>query len=389
MRSSASLWRLLTRILRSEVANGRPQVLAALTEGGEMSSVAYVLARYPVDSQTFVHAEMVALGRLGVDIRVFTHQRGEGDVRFGDGPDGAPLPIEHVGLFAGGTPDPVAVAKMHGIDHLHGHFADFGVRVVTPLAEAAARPFSFTAHAYDLFRRDAAVRPEEWRALSPKLRRVVAISRFHREFLISRGVPAARIAVIPNAAALADLLQAAPPAPTRLRRILAVGRPVAKKGFANLVQAWAQLKTQHSTIELEIIGGAGLVADPPPGLRLSPMMPWTQVVAAMKRADLVVAPCVVAPDGDMDGIPTVLAEAGALRRPVVVSNLSGVGDLVAHGVNGLLVPPGDVHALAMAFCRLAQRPDELQRMGNAGPTLAACHDADVVAVRLQREAFAA
>lgn len=354
-----------------------------------MPSVAYVLARYPVASQTFVHAEMVALRRLDFDVHVFAHHAGEGDVRFGEGPDGDPFPLQHQGLFSAGGPDTVAVAKLHGYDHLHGHFADFGVRVLSPLAEAAVRPFSFTAHAYDLFRRDAAVRPEEWRSLSPKLRRIVAISRFHRDFLVSRGVPAERIAVIPNAAALAELLGGASPAPTQLRRILAVGRPVAKKGFAVLVQSWAQLRAHHPGIELDIIGGEGLVVDPPPGLRLWPMLPWTQVVEAMKRADVVVAPSVVAADGDMDGIPTVLAEAGALRRPVIASNLSGIGDLVVHGVNGLLVPPGDVHALTMALSRLAQRPAELQRLGNAGPQLAACHDADVVAARLQREAFAA
>lgn len=354
-----------------------------------MPSVAYVLARYPVASQTFVHAEIVALRRLDIDVRVFAHQPGEPDVAFGFGPDGVPLPVQHTGLFAEGSPDPAALAELRRFDHLHGHFADFGVRVLAPLAEAAGRPFSFTAHAYDLFRRDAAVTPEEWRALSPKLRRVVAISRFHRSFLMSRGVPAERIAVIPNAAALAELLGTAPAAPTQLRRILAVGRPVAKKGFGVLVQAWGQLQAQHPGIELEIMGGEGLVVDPPAGLRLTPMQPWTQAVEAMKRADLVVAPSVVAADGDMDGIPTVLAEAGALRRPVVASNLSGIGDLVVHGVNGFLVPPGDIHALTMAFARLAQRPAELTRLGNAGPQLAACHDADVVAARLQREAFAA
>ena len=354
-----------------------------------MPSVAYVLARYPVASQTFVHAEMVALRRLDFDVSVFAHQPGEGDVRFGDGPDGDPLPVAHQGLFGAGGPDTLAIAKLHGFDHLHGHFADFGVRVLAPLAEAAARPFSFTAHAYDLFRRDAAVRPEEWRSLSPKLRRIVAISRFHKDFLVGRGVPAERIAVIPNAAALADLLGGAPPAPTQLRRILAVGRPVAKKGFAVLIQAWAQIRAQYPSIELDILGGEGMVADPPPGLRLWPMLPWSMVVDAMKRADVVVAPCVVAPDGDMDGIPTVLAEAGALRRPLIASDLSGISDLVVHGVNGLLVPPGDVNALAMALSRLAQRPAELLRLGNAGPQLAACHDADVVAARLQREAFAA
>jgi glycosyltransferase involved in cell wall biosynthesis len=119
------------------------------------------------------------------------------------------------------------------------------------------------------------------------------------------------------------------------------------------------------------------------------MCDWDRTMEAMRRADVVVAPSIVAADGDMDGIPTVLAEAGALRRPVIASRLSGIPDLVADGVNGLLVPPGDVNALAVALVRLAQRPGELTRLGDAGPALAAAHEAGVVARRLLQEAFAA
>lgn len=347
-----------------------------------MRRIAYVVAQYPVASQTFVHAEIAALRRLGFDVQVVTFQRGSDQIRFGAGEDGVPLVPVHVGREG-------AAAVLRGFDHLHAHFADFGVRALAGLAAEAGRPFSFTAHAYDIFRRDAAVRLDEWAAVAGSVKRVVTISRFHRDFIRDRGVPAAKIVVIPNAAALAKLMADAPPAPRALRRVLAVGRPVPKKGFAVLVAAWARARVHVPELELDIIGGEGLVVNPPPGLRLWPMCDWEQGMEAMRRADVVVAPCVVAPDGDMDGIPTVLAEAGALRRPVIASRLSGIPDLVADGVNGLLVPPGDVNALAMALVRLAQRPAELTRLGDAGPVLAAPHDADVVARRLASEAFSA
>ena len=347
-----------------------------------MRSVAYVLAQYPVVSQGFVHAEIVALRRMGFDVQIVTHERGDPAVSFGEGPNSVPVEPVHVGLAN-------AVPTLAKFDHLHGHFADFGARVLAPLAKRSGRPFSFTGHAFDLFRRDAAVRPEEWLAVAPAVQRVVAISRFHRYFIMARGVPADKVVVIPNAAALGELLAGAPESPKQLRRVLAVGRPVAKKGFGVLVQAWAKARAHIPEIELDIIGAQGLVDQTPPGLRLWPTCAWSEVMHAMRAADVVVAPCIASPDGDMDGIPTVLAEAGALRRPVIASEMSGVGDLVAHGVNGLLVPPGDVHALAAALVRLARRPDELTRLGNAAPLLAAAHDADVVARRLIYEAFAA
>jgi glycosyltransferase involved in cell wall biosynthesis len=347
-----------------------------------MRRIAYVVAEYPVASQTFVHAELVALRRLGFDVQVVAFQRGRDGITFGAGPDGVPFEPVHIGREG-------AAKVLAAFDHLHGHFADFGVRALAGLAAEADRPFSFTAHAYDLFRQDAAVRPQEWAAVAGSVKRVVAISRFHRDFIRDRGVPEAKIVVIPNAASLAALIADAPAAPRALRRILAVGRPVPKKGFGVLANAWARARSSAPGLELDIIGGEGLVVDPPEGLRLWPMRDWDRVMEAMRRADVVVAPCVVAPDGDMDGIPTVLAEAGALRRPVIASRLSGIPDLVAHGVNGLLVPPGDVHALAMALVRLSQRPAELTRLGDAGPSLAAAHDANVVVRRLVYEAFAA
>ena len=62
-------------------------------------------------------------------------------------------------------------------------------------------------------------------------------------------------------------------------------------------------------------------------------------------------------------------------------------DLVVDGVNGLLVAPGDVDALAAALRRVYLRPSEVTRMGLAGPMLAAAHDANVVAARLRDEVF--
>lgn len=342
-----------------------------------MFSVCYVLPEYPVLSQTFVHAELVALAAAGVRVGVVCHKAGDPAIRFGDGPDGLPLPILHVGLDTPGLDGVLAQ-----FDHLHGHFADFGVRTLGPIAERVGKPFSMMCHAYDLFRQDACVRPHEWQSLSKRCAKVITISRFHRDFIADRGVPRDRIAVVPNAARLQALIRSAPAAPTALNKILAVGRPTPKKGFQVLIDAWLAAREHLPGLELEIIGAGAPTGPLPAGLTLSAMRPYAEVLEAMAQADLIVAPSVQAPNGDMDGIPTVLAEAGALRRPVISSKLSGIGDLVCDGVNGLLLPPGDVHALTMALIRLGQRPLELRRMGLSAQRLAACHEASVCAQRL-------
>ena len=65
-----------------------------------------------------------------------------------------------------------------------------------------------------------------------------------------------------------------------------------------------------------------------------------QVLDAYRAADLFVLANRIAPDGDRDGLPNVLLEAGALELPVVASRIGAVPELIEDGVNGRLVPPG-------------------------------------------------
>jgi glycosyltransferase involved in cell wall biosynthesis len=79
-------------------------------------------------------------------------------------------------------------------------------------------------------------------------------------------------------------------------------------------------------------------------------------------ADVFVLPSVVAPDGQMDGIPIVLMEALAARVPVVTTRLSGIPELVVDGETGILVEPGRPEALVEGIQRvLDDYPAALER----------------------------
>jgi len=67
-----------------------------------------------------------------------------------------------------------------------------------------------------------------------------------------------------------------------------------------------------------------------------------------------------------EGLPNVLLEALAHGRPVVATPCAGTRDLIADGVNGLLVPPGDAEALAGALARLTSDAATAQRLASAG-----------------------
>jgi glycosyltransferase involved in cell wall biosynthesis len=86
---------------------------------------------------------------------------------------------------------------------------------------------------------------------------------------------------------------------------------------------------------------------------------------AYKASWVLVLPSVVE-----DGFPTVLSEAGLMGRPVVASNIGGIKDIIQHGENGLLVPPGNAMALSDAIVMVLQDPLMAQQMGLAGSSCA-------------------
>lgn len=67
-----------------------------------------------------------------------------------------------------------------------------------------------------------------------------------------------------------------------------------------------------------------------------------------------------------EALPTVLAEAMAAQKPIVVSNVGGVPEMVEHGCNGLLVPPADPARLAEACLHLLQNPDQARNLARTG-----------------------
>jgi glycosyltransferase involved in cell wall biosynthesis len=80
-----------------------------------------------------------------------------------------------------------------------------------------------------------------------------------------------------------------------------------------------------------------------------------------------------------EGLPRVLPQAMATGLPVVATAIDGSAEVIEHGVNGLLTPPGDPPALAQAVLQLLQDRSLAQRMGEAGRARAAEFDVRTMA----------
>ncbi|SFI00342.1 glycosyltransferase [Albimonas pacifica] len=156
-------------------------------------------------------------------------------------------------------------------------------------------------------------------------------------------------------------------------RLLSVGRLVAKKGYDDLLDALARLPAELDW-RFDHIGGGELktaLAARAEALGIAPRIRWlgkkdqTEVVAAMRAADVFVLPSKIADDGDRDGLPNVLMEAASQRLPILSTAVSAIPEFVRDGREGRLVPPGDPQALAEALTALAADPQGRAAMAEA------------------------
>lgn len=276
-------------------------------------------------------------------------------------------------LFLLVSPYAARCLETQGIKHLHAHFANTAASVALGAATLAGIPWSFTAHAYDVF--------VDTLLLDLKLRRaafVATVSNFHVQYLREHfpGARQARLEVI-RYGLDPDLF----PFQLRPRReppvILAVGRLVATKGFHTLIAALARLRRQGLQPRCRIIGEG---PERPSlttqiarlGLADQVELLGRQLPAAVKaaydQADLLVMPSCVK-NNDRDGIPNVLLEAMALGVPVISTWVSGIPELVRPEATGLLVPPEDPAALAEAIARLLQDPELAHRLARSARQL--------------------
>ena len=315
---------------------------AALTQAvHEPLRIAYVLWHFPVPSETFVLNELRLLVAQGHDVRVFCRE--------------SPHP--------GFVPDfPITWQRVDGAAELarqlrdsartvvHAHFAYPTVtELVWPACELAGIPFTFIAHAQDLFRHACDEKNQIGLVgRSPLCLKVLVPSRFHRDHVESRGVPAAKIMINPNGIdpdlyrGVIDPQRAA----RERRRICAVHRFTEKKGIEALIRACKDLS--RDGIGLDIYGYGPLE----PHYRQiieterldnvllhGPVTGREELLAIFRAHDLFACPSLRARDGDMDGIPTVIMEAMASGLPVLASGISGLPDLVRDGVTGIVCEP--------------------------------------------------
>ena len=155
--------------------------------------------------------------------------------------------------------------------------------------------------------------------------------------------------------------------------MVSVGRAVPKKGFDDLLRALAALPPDLGW-RFSHIGGGPLLPDLKNQVQAASLAEridflgakaQPDVVELLREADLFVLCAKEAPSGDRDGLPNVLLEAASQGLTIVASDFAGIPEFIRDGVDGRLVPPGDVEALASAIEALARDPTARAALGYA------------------------
>ena len=370
----------------------------------------YLYSRYPVISQTFCDAEMLALERRGMELVIgsvyppLTSLRHEYIASLRAPIHYAPpqeilrilerhaktarkwprdLVEQHDGKYGPGAKAELRARNAlyfadfftrSGVHHVHVHFANRAAHTALFLKEISEIPFSVTAHGQD-FMKDLGS-DDLLREICAAAEFVAAETDYSRDLLRQRCPDsAAKIHRVYNGIDLERF-----PAPrssndNRIPRIVSVGRLVPFKGFADLIDACAELARRRIDFVCDIIGDGPLretlqakieQLDLASRVNLLGSLSQGAVLEKLQAADIFALASTTDAQGATDVFPTVILEAMASARPVVSTRLAGIPELVVDGQTGMLAPPGDSIELAQALEQLLRDSELRLRFGHAG-----------------------
>ena len=242
--------------------------------------------------------------------------------------------------------------------------------VATPLVHTGSAAISahFTMpHQQDLYRRADAV---------------LALTAVEKRWLVAQGADADRIHVLPmgvDTAVETAPVAIDPAAVEAFRRRHDLGEPLVAfvgaatydKGAFTLVQAVNELLQRDRPVWLACVGPQQaqvdeFIASMADGERLRQQVRLLGVVDETTKQTLLASSTVLALPSRVDSFGIVLLEAWRQGLPVVAAQAGGLVDIVQPGENGLLVPFGDVMALADALAQLFDDPVWACQLGEAG-----------------------
>lgn len=373
--------------------------------------IAYLVKTFPRLSETFILNEILGVEKLGLELTIFSLRklppeaepvhpdvaRVNGPVRYIPSlvrplwPPGLLLLLSsHLALLFTAPRRYFATLRFHfwsGNDprlkdllqagylaralskgefaHLHAHFANVPTTVAELVKHFTGIPFSFTAHAKDIYVTAAS-------ELSRKIEKaecVLTCTAVNQRYLAALAGESTPVRLAYHGVDVSRFRQLRPADSPRCKEvplILSVARLCEKKGLEFLIEACRMLVDRSVAVQCQIVG-YGPLEDKLQKMIVSlslqdrvsllGKMTQDQLSQLYPQADLFVLPCQILENGDRDGIPNVLFEAMVCGVPIISTNIPGVCELIEHQKNGFLVEQRNARALADAIELLIGSPD--------------------------------
>jgi glycosyltransferase involved in cell wall biosynthesis len=263
----------------------------------------------------------------------------------------------------------IKVATTDHVDAVHAHWIVPAGFVAFILKTLKGIPYLVTAHGADAFALNGFLATQIKRRVQRAASVVTPVSRDIGRRI---GIPERDLVrvCVPMGVDIQGIHHSVGERTPQHGRLLFVGRLAAKKGIEVLLKAVSGIPT----VRLDIVG------DGPDGNRLNQIADdlglahrvqflgrreKSEVFAAYGSAQALIVPSVVAPDGDRDGFPVVLAEGIAAGVPIIASRVGGIPEHIFHGSNGLLVEPNSATSLKAAILEIMDDPEGAERRANA------------------------
>jgi len=272
-----------------------------------------------------------------------------------------------------------------GVERVHAHFGTNSTAVALLCEALGGPPYSFTAHGTESFDAPPTI------SLPLKIHRarfVATVSEYGRSQLM-RWCPRSewpKLHVV-RCGLATDYSSAEVDRPPSAKRLACVARLSPEKGLFVLVEALGRLAAEGAEFELTLVGDGPLKDDLIAFAEQRGVAQRIRFVGwgdgALVQREIRAARALVTPSL-AEGLPVVIMEAFALHRPVIASEVGGIGELVETGETGWLVAPGSADALLSALrAALAATPEELALLAARGAErVRQLHNVDAAARQL-------
>lgn len=252
--------------------------------------------------------------------------------------------------------------ELKEIGHIHTHFAESSGLIASIASQLTAIPYSLTLHRHDIYDNP------NHKLITYLIRNSafsVSISEFNKKYLLGLDPSLdGKIKVIHCGIDL-SLFEGNPEIPSGAFRIITVAQLIKRKGIHDLITACSCLPPEIH-FECVVIGNGPdkeQLQELAESYRLKDRFIFKGAISQvgvynqLRRASVFVLPAY------SEGIPVSLMEAMAMRLPVISTNIKGIPELVRDGT-GILISPGDIHALKDSLCKMyALGDDERKRLG--------------------------